>query len=226
MYAASVRRAIWLEYFTVSWNVIEGVVAIAAGVVAGSIALVGFGLDSAIEVISGSALIWRFRQHGLGTETETAAERRAIFIVGVTFLLLALYVTYESARKLALRERPEESLVGIVLTAISLAVMPALAHFKRKVAGQLDSRALLADAKETLACSYLSVTLLAGLVANAVVGWWSLDPITALLLVPWLLREGLEGVRGDVCFEGLRPCFCRTCLYGLRSCRAACCSTA
>ena len=195
MYAASVRRAIWLEYFTVSWNVIEGVVAIAAGVVAGSIALVGFGLDSAIEVISGSALIWRFRQHGLGTETETAAERRAIFIVGVTFLLLALYVTYESARKLALRERPEESLVGIVLTAISLAVMPALAHFKRKVAGQLDSRALLADAKETMACSYLSFTVLLGLAANAALGWWWADPVAGLAIIYWLVKEGREALR-------------------------------
>jgi len=195
MYAASVRRAIWLEYFTVSWNVIEGVVAIAAGVVAGSIALVGFGLDSAIEVISGSALIWRFRQHGLGTETETAAERRAIFIVGVTFLLLALYVTYESARKLALGEQPEESLVGIVLTAISLAVMPALAHFKRKVAGQLGSRALLADAKETLACSYLSFTVLLGLAANAALGWWWADPVAGLAIVYWLAKEGREALR-------------------------------
>lgn len=195
MYAASVRRALWLEYFTVSWNVIEGVVAIAAGVVAGSIALVGFGLDSYIEVISGSALIWRFRQHGLGAEAETAAERRAIFLVGVTFLLLALYVTYESVRKLALRERPEESLVGIVLTAVSLVVMPGLAYFKRRVAAQLGSRALLADAKETLACSYLSFTVLLGLAANAALGWWWADPVAGLAIVYWLVKEGREALR-------------------------------
>ena len=195
MYAASVRRALWLEYFTVSWNVVEGIVAIAAGVVAGSIALVGFGLDSAIEVISGSALIWRFRQHGLGTETETAAERRAIFLVGVTFLLLALYVTYESVRKLALQEQPEESLVGIVLTAVSLVAMPGLAYFKRKVAGQLGSRALLADAKETLACSYLSFTVLLGLAANAAFGWWWADPVAGLAVVYWLAKEGREALR-------------------------------
>ena len=195
MYAASVRRALWLEYFTVSWNVIEGVVAIAAGVVAGSIALVGFVLDSAIEVVSVSALIWRFRQHGLGTDVESAAERRAIFIVGITFLLLALYVTYESVRKLALREQPEESLVGILLTAVSLAVMPSLAYFKRKVAGQLGSRALLADAKETLACSYLSFTVLLGLAANAALGWWWADPVAGLTIVYWLVKEGREALR-------------------------------
>ena len=189
-----VRRALWLEYFTVGWNVLEGIVAISAGAVAGSIALIGFGLDSGIEVTSGAILIWRFRQHGMGDDVETAAERRAIFVVGVTFLLLALYVTVEALRKLWLQERPEESMLGILVTLLSLALMPSLAIFKRRIAGQLGSRALLADAKETLACSYLSVTVLLGLGANALFGLWWADPVAALAIVYWLVREGREAL--------------------------------
>lgn len=193
--APLVRRALWLEYFTVSWNILEGIIAVTAGLLAGSIALVGFGLDSFTEVTSGAMLIWRFRQHGMGEEAESAAERRAIFVVGLTFLLLALYVTYESLRKLVLQEEPEESLLGIVLTAISLVIMPGLAYFKRKVAGQMGSRALLADAKETLACSYLSFTVLLGLAANALFGWWWADPLAGLIIVYWLVREGREAIQ-------------------------------
>ncbi|MBI2887089.1 MAG: cation transporter [Chloroflexi bacterium] len=195
-----VRRALWLEYFTVGWNVLEGIVAIAAGAVAGSIALIGFGLDSGIEVTSGAILIWRFRQHGMGDDVETAAERRAVYVVGVTFLLLALYVSVEALRKLWLQERPEESVLGIIVTLLSLALMPSLALLKRRIAGQLGSRALLADAKETLACSYLSFTVLLGLGANALFGLWWADPLAALAIVYWLVREGreaLEEARGE-----------------------------
>lgn len=189
------KKALLSEYFTVGWNVIEGVVAIAAGVVAGSIALVGFGLDSYIEVASGLVLIWRLRKHGFGNdEEEEAAEKRAILFVGITFLLLALYVTYESVKKLLLYEHPDESIIGIVLAIVSLIVMPWLAMYKKRIAAEINSRALRADALETLACSYLSLTLLVGLGANALFGWWWADPVAALGMVYFLIKEGWEAI--------------------------------
>jgi len=189
------KKALLAEYFTVGWNVIEGVVAIAAGVVAGSIALVGFGLDSYIEVASGLVLIWRLRKHGFNNdEEEEAAEKKAIFFVGVTFLVLALYVTYESAKKLLLHEHPDESIIGIVLAIVSLIVMPWLAIYKKRIAAEINSRALRADALETLACSYLSLTLLVGLAANALFGWWWADPVAALAMVYFLVKEGWEAI--------------------------------
>ena len=187
------QKALHLEYFTVGWNVLEGVIAITAGILASSIALVGFGLDSSIEVASAVVLIWRLRKHGDEGEEERA-ERRAIFVVGVTFLALALYVTYESIKKLVVQEQPAESLVGILLAIVSLIVMPVLAWQKRKVAAELHSRALAADALETLACSYLSFTLLLGLGLNASWGWWWADPLAALAMVVFLLREGWEAI--------------------------------
>lgn len=185
------QKALFLEYFTVGWNLVEGVIAIVAGVLAGSIALIGFGLDSYIEIASAVVLIWRLRKQG---EEEELAERRAIFVVGVTFFALALYVTYESATKLIFHEQPAESLVGILLAIVSLIVMPLLAWQKRKVAAQLQSRALAADALETLACSYLSLTLLLGLGLNAWMGWWWADPLAALAMVYFLIREGWEAL--------------------------------
>ena len=187
------QKALSLEYFTVGWNVLEGVIAITAGVLAGSIALVGFGLDSYVEVASGGVLIWRLRKHGDEIEEETA-EKRAILVVGITFLALALYVTYESAKKLILQEPPAESLIGILLAIVSLIVMPVLAWQKRKVAAQIHSRALAADALETLACSYLSFTLLIGLGLHAWLGWWWADPLAALAMVFFLAREGWEAI--------------------------------
>ena len=187
------RKALRLEYFTVSWNVLEGVIAITAGILAGSIALVGFGLDSYIEVASGAVLIWRLRKHD-DEEEEEKAEKRAILVVGITFLALAIYVTYESAKKLILQEPPAESLVGILLAIVSLIVMPILAWQKKKVAAQIHSRALAADALETLACSYLSFTLLLGLGLNAWLGWWWADPLAALAMVFFLVREGWEAI--------------------------------
>jgi cation diffusion facilitator family transporter len=187
------RKALYLEYFTVSWNVLEGVIAITAGILAGSIALVGFGLDSYIEVASGAVLIWRLRKHE-DKEEEERAEKRAILVVGITFLALALYVTYESAKKLILQEPPAESLIGILLAVVSLIVMPILAWQKRKVAIQIHSRALAADALETLACSYLSFSLLVGLGLNAWLGWWWADPLAALAMVFFLVREGWEAI--------------------------------
>ena len=188
------EKALIAEYFTVGWNVIEGIVAIAAGIVAGSIALIGFGLDSYIEVASGIVLIWRLRKHGFGDEEEEAAEKRAIFFVGLTFLALALYVTFESGKKLLFREHPDESLIGIILATVSLIVMPLLAWYKKKIAAEINSRALRADALETLACSYLSLTLVVGLGANALFGWWWADPFAALAMVYFLIKEGWEAV--------------------------------
>lgn len=188
------RQALRLEYFTIAWNVAEAVVAIVAGWLAGSIALVGFGLDSIIESISGVTLLWRLRQQG---ELEAEAESRALRIVGLTFFLLAAYVTYEAVGDLWRRAEPGESLVGIVLAAVSLVVMPLLGHRKRRVARQLGSRALAADAMETYLCSYLSFTLLLGLGLNAWLGWWWADPVAALVMVGFMIREGLEALRPE-----------------------------
>jgi cation diffusion facilitator family transporter len=189
------KKALLSEYFTIGWNVIEGIVAIAAGILAGSIALVGFGLDSYIEVASGMVLIWRLRKHGFSDdEEEEAAEKKAILFVGVTFFLLAAYVLYESGKKLYFHEHPEESLVGIILAIVSLIVMPFLAFYKKKIAVEINSRALRADALETLACSYLSLTLLLGLAANALFGWWWADPVAALAMIYFLIKEGWEAI--------------------------------
>ncbi len=188
------QRAIRLEYFTITWNILEAVVALFAGWLAGSIALVGFGLDSIIETISGVALLWRLRQRG---DRESQAESRAVRIVGLTFFALAAYVTYESVGDLWFRKRPEESLLGILLAAVSLVVMPVLARAKRRVARQLGSRALAADAMETLLCSLLSFTLLVGLGLNATLGWWWADPVAALVMVVFMVHEGIEAFRSD-----------------------------
>ena len=195
MTASLVQRAVLLLYLTVAWNVVEGVVAISAGVVAGSIALVGFGLDSFIEVFAASLLIWRLRvPEGPASER---AERRAVFLIGLTFLILAAYVSAEALFNLIGDVEAAESAVGIGLAAVSLAVMPALAGLKLRTSRQLGSSSLAAEAKETLACSYLSATLLVGLVLNATAGWWWADPAAALAMVPWLVREGAEGLRGE-----------------------------
>ncbi|HTM09721.1 MAG TPA: cation transporter [Verrucomicrobiae bacterium] len=195
------KKALLSEYFTVGWNVIEGIVAIAAGILASSIALVGFGLDSYIEVASGMVLIWRLRKHGFSDDgEEEAAEKKAILFVGVTFFLLAAYVLYESGKKLYFHEHPEESLVGIILAIVSFVVMPFLALYKKKIAEEIHSRALRADALETLACSYLSLTLLLGLGANALFGWWWADPAAALAMIYFLVREGWEAIE-----EGREP---------------------
>lgn len=190
------QKGLLAEYFTVGWNVIEGVIAIAAGVIAGSIALVGFGLDSYIEVASGLVLIWRLRKHEFSNEEdEETAEKKAIFFVGTTFFILALYVIFGAGNKLFFHEQPEESPIGIILAIVSLMVMPLLAAWKKKIAAEINSRALRADALETLACSYLSFTLLLGLGANALFGWWWADPLAALAMVYFLVKEGTEAVQ-------------------------------
>ena len=195
--AASVRRGRWLEYLTIGWNSLEGLIAIGAGLVAGSIALVGFGLDSLIEVSSGAALLWRL--HMDAPERREHAERIALKLVGVSFLLLAAYVAFDSVKSLVKREAPESSYVGIAIAALSLAVMPLLARAKRRVAAAISSRALHADSRQTDICTYLSAILLAGLILNALFGWWWADPVAALVMIPIITKEGVEALRGEQC---------------------------
>jgi len=190
-----IRHALWLEYATVGWNIVEAFVAIGAGVVAGSIALVGFGFDSVIEVIAASTLIWRLRcELACRHDTHAHAERRALRVVGTTVLLLTAYVAYEAGTMLWHREAPQISVVGLALAVLSAVVMPFLGLRKRHVARHLGSKALAADAMETLICAYLSVTLLLGLGLNAWLGWWWADPVAALAMLPLIVKEGMEGI--------------------------------
>jgi len=183
-----------LEYFTLAWNLAEAAVAVAAGVVAGSIALVGFGADSLIECLSGAILLWRL-QPAPGSHREGFALR----LVGVSFLILAAYVAVEAGKTLYDRETPQASAAGIGLACASLLVMPLLARAKRRVAVRLHSRALQADSRQTDLCAYLSAILLGGLILNALLGWWWADPAAALIMVPIIAREGVEALRGETC---------------------------
>jgi len=195
----TVRRGRALQYLTIAWNSGECVVALAAGFLAGSIALVGFGLDSAIEVTSSLAALWRLRRDLDETRRE-GAERRALRIIGICFLLLADYVLYEAIITQVVRKPPEHSTVGIVLAALSLIVMPLLVYYKRRVASQLGSGALEAEARQTLVCAYLSAILLVGLGLYAWLGYWWADPVAGVAMVPLIAWEGLEAVRGRTCY--------------------------
>ena len=190
------RKGLYLEYFTVLYNVLEAIVSIIFGSIAGSIALIGFGLDSIVESLSGLILIWRLRQHGrISPEEEEKIERRATKFVAVTFFLLGAYVLYESIEKLATAEVPETSLPGIIIAIASLIVMPLLAWQKYKTGKQIESMALVADSKETWACAFLSVALLLGLGLNYLFGVWQADPVVGLIIVAFLFREGWESWR-------------------------------
>ena len=190
-----VRRGRLLEYFTLAWNMLEAVIAIGSGIVAGSISLVGFGVDSVIECMSGGVLLWRLREGEHGE----SREKIALKFVGVSFLLLAAYVAFEAVKSLIYREVPTASYIGIAIAALSLVVMPLLAHEKRKVAANLNSRAMKADSRQTDLCAYLSAILLGGLILNAVVGWWWADPIAGLIMVPIIAKEGIGSLRGKAC---------------------------
>ncbi len=206
---------------TLLYNFVEGGLALWSGVVAGSFALVFFGADSYIEVAAASLVLWR-----IGIEDSEHAEKieqRVVRFIGWTFLVLSAAIVFQSAWSLSQRNGAEESLVGIVLAVVSVTVMPLVAVWKLQVAAKGNLESIASEAKETIACSALSVTLLVGLVANATLGWWWLDAVTSLMLLPWLLREGLEGVRGEACIDELILCFCRNCLFGLRACKAVCC---
>ena len=185
-------RALQLAYFTVAWNVVEGIVAISAGIAAGSDALLGFGLDSGVESMSGVVLIWRLNIERKDKDQAEAVEERALKLIGVTFFALAALVGYQSVTSLLSGERPESSWVGIAVTTLSLIVMPILARRKERVGKAMDSRAVLADSAETWACVYLSVVVLAGLALNTIFGWWWADPVAALAVVGFLVKEGLE----------------------------------
>jgi divalent metal cation (Fe/Co/Zn/Cd) transporter len=194
------RRALLLSYFTVGYNVLEGVLSILAGGLASSIALVGFGMDSFIESISGGVMIWRFRQKRLSEAEEKKVEARAVRLVGWSFFVLAAYILFEAVRKLVAREVPDPSLFGIIIAATSLVVMPALYIAKRRTGRRLGSRSLLADSKQTLACTFMSLALLLGLLANRLFGFWQADPIVGLFIGIWLVREGVETLKeGRLC---------------------------
>ncbi|MGH9929542.1 MAG: cation diffusion facilitator family transporter [Pyrinomonadaceae bacterium] len=195
-----VRRGRYLEYFTIGYNSLEGLIAIVAGLIAGSIALVGFGFDSLIEVTSGAVLLWRLHAD-LDEARRERVEAISLRIVGACFILLSIYVTYDSIKSLIKRETPEESLPGIILAVVSLVVMPLLVRAKRRVARGINSGALMADSKQTELCTYLSGILLAGLVLNALFGWWWADQLAALIMVPIIVKEGIDGLRGETCCD-------------------------
>lgn len=188
------RRGLLLEWFTVAWNIVEAVVAIGVGVVVGSVALVGFGVDSGIEVISAVALLWRLRKAGphASAEEQGAAERKALYLVAATFFLLAAYITYEAIGALLSGEGPESSSVALVLSVVSILVMPTLAYLKGRTGREMGSRALVADSVETWVCAYLSVALLGAVGLNAALGWWWADPVGALAMLPVILWQGWE----------------------------------
>jgi divalent metal cation (Fe/Co/Zn/Cd) transporter len=189
-----VRRALLLNYLTLAYNALEAVASLVAGVMAGSVALVGFGVDSVIEVTASVAAQWRLRSDA--EHTRARAERRALFIIGWCFIALATYVAYDAVATLWLARRPEASMLGIAVTALSVVIMPILAQRKRRIARQLGSGALSAEATQTSLCAYLSAIVLAGLALNALAGWWWADPVAALAMVPIIAREGIEGVQG------------------------------
>jgi divalent metal cation (Fe/Co/Zn/Cd) transporter len=187
-----------LQYLTIAWNSAECLVALAAGFVAGSIALVGFGFDSAVEVTSSLAALWRLRNDADEAGRE-AAERRTLRIVGLCFLVLAAYVLCDAVIVLIERRAPDHSRVGIILAALSMIVMPLLVRSKRRIATRLGSGALEAEARQTQVCAYLSAVLLAGLGLNAGLGWWWSDPVAGLVMVPLIANEGWQAVKGRTC---------------------------
>ena len=195
-----VARGKRLEYFTLAWNSFEAAVALISGVLAGSIALVGFGLDSVIETASAGILLWRFSADG-NPERRERAEQTAHRLVGICFLLLAAYVAVASVRALWMKAQPERSLAGILIAIAAIAVMPLLGRAKRRVAAQLGSRALDADSRQADFCAYLSAILLVGLLVHALLGWWWADPAAALVMVPIIAHEGVRGLRGQACYD-------------------------
>jgi divalent metal cation (Fe/Co/Zn/Cd) transporter len=194
--ARLVRRAQVLAWGSLAWMTAEGVIAIVAGILAGSIALIGFGIDSGIEGIASVIIIWRFWGKRLLSE---AAERRAQKLVAVQFFILAPYVAIEAVRTLVTTSHPEVSYLGIALTAVSAVLMPLLGVAKRRVGNALNSSATVSEGTQNILCAYLSVAVLAGLTLNALLGWWWADPVAALFIAYVAVREGLESWRGEAC---------------------------
>ncbi len=195
------KKALSLSYFTVGYNVLEGIVSIIAGSLAGSIALVGFGLDSFVESLSGSVMIWRFRKHGKMTEEEEErVEAKAIRLIAYTFFILGSYILYESVKKLCFHEIPYPSLLGIIIAIVSMIVMPVLFYIKYRTGKSINSKSLMADSKQTLACAFLSVALLIGLGINYLYGLWWADPVVGVIIVIFLIKEGYTALKeGKVC---------------------------
>src|ERR1700692_3391809 len=197
---AVAHRGRRLEYFTIVWNSLEGLIAVAAGIVAGSISLVGFGMDSFIEVISGATLLWRMSVDA-DVEGRERNEKLSLRIVGGCFVTLAVYIAYESVSDLIRKTSPAHSIPGIVLACVSLVVMPILSRAKKKVGNALNSAAMNADARQTDFCVYLSAILLVGLLLNAAFGWWWADPVAALIMVPIVAKEGFDGMKARRCCD-------------------------
>lgn len=186
------ERATRLAWFTVGWDAIEAVVAVTAGVVAGSIALVGFGIDSSIEVFAAGIVVWQLK-----SPEDEGRQHLALRLIGTTFFALAAYVSYEAIKDLVTQDKPDGSLVGIVLNVVALAVMIPLARMKRNVGERLGNRTVIADSAETRISNYLSVSLLVGLGLNALFGWWWADPIAALIIAAVAVNEGREAWETD-----------------------------
>jgi divalent metal cation (Fe/Co/Zn/Cd) transporter len=195
-----VRQGQRLEYFTIAYNSAEGLVSVVAGLIAGSVSLIGFGLDSGIEVASGAALLWRLH-YDLNRSRRELVERITLRIVGGCFVALALYILYESGSTLIRHQPPERSIPGIIVAAVTVVVMPMLAGAKRRVAAGIGSGAMSADSKQADFCTYLSAILLGGLLLNAVLGWWWADPVAGLVMVPIITKEGIDGIRGKACCD-------------------------
>jgi divalent metal cation (Fe/Co/Zn/Cd) transporter len=202
--ARTLAHALRLEYLTVGWNVVEGVVAIAAALAAGSVALLAFGIDSFVECTSGAILIWRLHAEKTAKDTEAIEklDRRAHQLVGWSLFALAAWVIFDASKALYTREHPDPSIVGMVLLVLSLAAMYWLAKAKRRAAAALKSRALEADAFQTSACFWLSVVGLAGVGLNAAFGLWWADPVAGIGIAALLVKEGREGLRGESCCDG------------------------
>jgi divalent metal cation (Fe/Co/Zn/Cd) transporter len=195
---AIAHRGRRLEYFTIVWNTLEGLVAVVAGVLAGSISLVGFGMDSFIEVTSGATLLWRMSVDA-DVEMRERNEKLSLRIVGICFIALAVYIIYEAVSDMTRKTAPEHSIPGIALACVSLIVMPILSRAKKKVGSALNSAAMKADARQTDFCVYLAAILLAGLALNAVLGWWWADPVASLTVVPIIAKEGFDGMKARTC---------------------------
>jgi divalent metal cation (Fe/Co/Zn/Cd) transporter len=193
--AAHTQAGRKIEYLSIAWTTLEAVAGISAGVLAGSVALIGFGVDSAIEVASSIVLLWRLADHPHAEERENVAHR----LVGVGFLALAAYISFDALHDLITHEPPGVSYFGIIYAAACIVVMPLLARAKRRVAAQLGSDALHADSHQSDICAYLSVILLVGLGLNALFGWWWADPLAALCMLPIIIKEGVAGLRGESC---------------------------
>jgi divalent metal cation (Fe/Co/Zn/Cd) transporter len=189
----SIKTAILLEYFTVGYNILEAAASLTAGILASSIALTGFGLDSVVESLSGFVLIWRLKKHGAESDgEEKQTERRAVRFVGVTFWILGGYVLFESINKIIEREASEPSVLGIVIAAFSVVIMPVLGWRKYVIGKRLGLKSLVADSKETFACFALSSALLVGLVARSIFNFRLADPLVGLFIVMFLFKEGWE----------------------------------